>query len=184
MCFLERYAVWKGVLSAKKCFLGRIGNLPMKTGEDSQPGKIRPARVRKSYSYRNAMARATRVLKKPEKLETLLIEARNKAAKLDKGPIGEARDSIFTLFRLVKAYARGHYRDISWSNLVLVVAALIYFVAPLDMLPDFLLALGYIDDAAILGWTIRAIADELARFAVWESDQGNRPARPVDSARD
>lgn len=149
----------------------------MTPNSNPKADKIKPARVRKSYSYRNAMARAARVLKKPDKLEKLIADARNKAARLDKGPIGEARDGFFALFRLVNAYARGHYRDISWSNLVLVVASIIYFVAPIDMLPDFLVALGYIDDAAILGWTIRAIADELTRFTAWENDQAPDPAR-------
>jgi uncharacterized membrane protein YkvA (DUF1232 family) len=38
--------------------------------------------------------------------------------------------------RVVVAYARGHYRDIPPESLVPVVAALLYVVSPLDVVPD------------------------------------------------
>jgi len=151
----------------------------MNTGEASPPckqtTKINPKRVRASSSYRGAMAKAAKVLKKPEKLSRLVREATNKAKKLDKGSIGETKDSLLSLFRLAKAYGTGEYRSISWSNLVLLVASIIYFVTPIDLIPDFLLAMGYFDDVAILTWTVKAISEELDQFKLWEKNQALTP---------
>jgi uncharacterized membrane protein YkvA (DUF1232 family) len=156
----------------------------MTTEENNQPSpKLNPQRVRSSATYRGAMAKATKILKKPEKIAKLVSDASAKASKLDDNRLGAAKDNLLALFRLVKAYGKGQYKAISWSNLVLVVAALVYFVTPIDLVPDFLLALGYFDDAALLGWTIRAIGDELAKFTQWEKNQAT-PVGAVEVADD
>jgi uncharacterized membrane protein YkvA (DUF1232 family) len=148
-----------------------------------QKRKLNPERVRSSASYRSALASSAKFLKKPEKLAKLLDDAANKIRKLDSGPIAEVKDNLYSLFRLVKRYSKGEYRDISWANLVLVVSAIVYFVTPLDMLPDFLLAMGYLDDAAILGWTVKTLGDELSKFNAWEREHNQAPAE-VDLADD
>lgn len=169
------------VLSA---FSFRYFDNPMDIGAEPKSSKINPERIRKSASYRAALARAAKVLKKPEKLTNLINDAAKKAGTLNKGPIAEARDSLFALFRLLKAYTKGEYRDLSWSNLVLVVSALLYFVMPVDLLPDIITGLGYLDDAAILTWTINALGHELERFKSWEKSHPEHPHRAVEMAED
>ena len=156
----------------------------MDTGTEPPGSRINPERIRKSASYRAALARAAKVLKKPEKLSRLVNEAIAKAGDLDRGPMAEARASLFALFRLLRAYATGDYRDVSWSNLVLVVSALVYFVMPVDLIPDIITALGYFDDAAIITWTISVMGDELEKFKRWESSRAAAPAVAVEVAED
>ena len=155
---------------------------------DNDPGSsssnINPQRIRKSAAYRAALARSAKVLRKPEKLQRLIGEATAKINRVGKGPLADVRDSLYTLFRLLGAYGNGRYRDVSGSSLMLVVAAIGYFVMPLDLLPDILLGLGYIDDAAILTWTINTIAQELDKFRDWEAQQARSHARPVEMAED
>ena len=55
----------------------------------------------------------------------------------------------------------------------MIVASLIYFVSPIDLIPDFILGLGFIDDATVLAWTIRACAADLAAFIAWENSEPN-----------
>jgi len=73
-------------------------------------------------------------------------------------------------FRLVRCYAKGEYRDISVESFGLIVASIIYFVMPFDTLPDFIVALGFIDDVALLTWTFNTVALDLDRFVAWEKD--------------
>ena len=47
--------------------------------------------------------------------------------------------------------------------LLLVVAALIYFVTPTDLLHDFFIG-GFIDDVSIVLYIIKSIDDELKRY--------------------
>src|SRR5690606_37786207 len=68
--------------------------------------------------------------------------------------LGSARDQLALLAQLVGAVWRGEYKGLSRQALVAAVAALIYFVSPLDAIPDWLLAVGFLDDIAVLGWVI------------------------------
>jgi uncharacterized membrane protein YkvA (DUF1232 family) len=52
-----------------------------------------------------------------------------------------------------------------------VGAALLYWLMPLDLIPDPILALGFIDDAAILGWVLKRLSDDLAAFRAWEAER-------------
>ena len=42
------------------------------------------------------------------------------------------------MLRLIRAYYRGDYRLIAESTLVIIIAAVIYVVSPLDVIPDAL----------------------------------------------
>ncbi len=52
--------------------------------------------------------------------------------------------------------------------MTLIIASIIYFVTPIDLIPDFIIGLGFIDDAAILTWTFNAIRNDINSFVEWE----------------
>lgn len=143
----------------------------------------KPNRLLNSRAYKKARDLVSKTIQSPEKLLSLVASAQAKAAGSRSGKLAELLDSIGAAFRLLKAYARGDYRDISFESLALVVASIIYFVMPIDVLPDFILALGLADDAALLAWTFRAVADDIKAFLDWESAQQAEPsviALPAD----
>ncbi|MCT8190748.1 DUF1232 domain-containing protein [Pseudomonas monteilii] len=89
-----------------------------------------------------------------------------------KGPrIGQLREDVKLLQSLCLAWWRGEYRAISPKALVTIVAGLLYFVSPIDAIPDWLLGVGLLDDIAVLGWVLKTVADELARFRAWRDSQ-------------
>ncbi|MEN5303507.1 YkvA family protein [Pseudomonas sp. TWI628] len=89
-----------------------------------------------------------------------------------KGPrIGQLRDDVKLLQSLCLAWWRGEYRAISPKALVTIVAGLLYFVSPIDAIPDWILGVGFLDDIAVLGWVLKTVADELARFKAWRDSQ-------------
>jgi uncharacterized membrane protein YkvA (DUF1232 family) len=67
----------------------------------------------------------------------------------------------------VKSYALGDYRGVSNRNIIFSVAALIYLVSPLDLIPDFL-AVGWADDVSLLMWVYSNFKSEMEAFLVWE----------------
>mgnify|MGYP001797371243 CR=1 FL=1 len=69
---------------------------------------------------------------------------------------------------MIRAYANGSYRDISVGNIVLVVAAILYFVTPIDLIPDAVPGAGLVDDATVLAFVLARLDVELDRFAAWE----------------
>ncbi|MFI7838642.1 YkvA family protein [Pseudomonas asiatica] len=99
-----------------------------------------------------------------------------------KGPrIGQLREDVKLLQSLCLAWWRGEYRAISPKALVTIVAGLLYFVSPIDAIPDWLLGVGFLDDIAVLGWVLKSVADELARFKAWRDSQAPERLRVVES---
>ena len=130
--------------------------------------KITGERVEESTSYRTAKNRAADYADDPDKLNDLLDRATRKADS-KKGRLAEVWDSLTACLRLLRAYASGRYRDIPWASLVSIIAAVVYFVMPADLIPDFILAFGFIDDAALIGWIINSVKGDIDNFIEWES---------------
>lgn len=109
----------------------------------------------------------------PVKLAGLANSAQKKASKHASRKLANVLEPIKVSYRLIQAYASGTYRDISLENFGLIVAAIIYFVMPVDALPDFIAGLGFTDDAAVLAWTFKRVSEELNKFVAWESSSGD-----------
>src|SRR5690606_24664819 len=81
------------------------------------------------------------------------------------------KDDLRLLRSLCLAWFKGEYRQISSQALLMVVGALLYFIAPLDAVPDWLLGVGFLDDLAVLAWVMRTWKGELEAFAAWRAQQ-------------
>jgi len=66
----------------------------------------------------------------------------------------------------VRDVVRGDYR-LPWKTVGSLVAALAYFLAPLDAIPDFIPLVGFVDDAAVLGLVFTAAQADLRRYCEW-----------------
>ncbi|MGH8380548.1 YkvA family protein [Pseudomonas sp.] len=98
-----------------------------------------------------------------------------------KGPrLGKLREDVRLMQALCLAWWRGEYRSISAKALVTVVAGLLYFVSPLDAIPDWLLGVGLLDDIAVLAWVLKAVSDELAAFSAWRNRLAPEKLRVVE----
>ncbi|WP_413301703.1 YkvA family protein [Bacillus sp. 1P10SD] len=104
----------------------------------------------------------------PKKTLGLLNKAMRMANER-KESLGEARDKLQLFFDLIKAYSKGEYKDVSKGTIVTVIGAILYFVSPLDFVPDFIIGLGIIDDAAVIGYTLKKISQELEGFKKWKN---------------
>lgn len=114
--------------------------------------------------------RAGWYLKDKERLHRLVGEALSMAR--TRG--GAIWTDIHLLTRLTKAWMNGAYHGVSAQTLVAIVAALLYFINPLDMVPDFIPGVGYIDDAALIAWLLKNLAGDLDQFRDWENSRENR----------
>ena len=92
-------------------------------------------------------------------------------------------EDFHRLIRLARAWAKREYTVIPWRSLVYVVAALLYFINPIDVIPDALVGLGFVDDAAVVAAVVRALRREIAAFDAWEStDEASILPAPVREA--
>ena len=129
----------------------------------------KPNWLLRSRAYKKALDLVTATIRSPERLLELVSSAQLKAVGKEK--LAGLLEPIGASFRLLKAYAKGEYRDISLESLALIVASIIYFVMPIDVIPDFIIALGFTDDAALLAWTFKSVAADIEKFLEWEKEE-------------
>ncbi len=131
----------------------------------------------RSSMYRTVREQAERLLKHPDEARALLKEAasRLQEAIAPGGQMTAIREEVLTLIRLTSAYMNRTYTDLPWQSIVAALAALVYLVMPFDALPDFIPLGGFLDDAAVLGFVIKSIRDDLRRFRWWEEAHRSPP---------
>ncbi|MEN6637505.1 MAG: YkvA family protein [Clostridiaceae bacterium] len=81
--------------------------------------------------------------------------------------VGGMLSEIPILIALVKAYIEKRYLDIPIGSIIAVVGALIYFLSPVDLMPDFLPAIGLVDDAAVIGLALKLVHDDVKEYKTW-----------------
>lgn len=133
------------------------------------------SRVLKSVFFRTAGGRAYKTAKNSRSILKLIQDAMAKSGGLSGASIAAVRGQLGLLARLLKAYASGEYREVPWKTLVRMIAVLIYFVSPIDFIPDILPIIGLTDDIALLIWLFGAVKGDLDKFEQWESRKGIIP---------
>lgn len=87
--------------------------------------------------------------------------------------LGELLFQARRLLALVKAYWRGEYRAVPRYTIAAVVAAFLYVLTPLDLLPDFIPFVGLLDDALMLSLCLRWVGNDLQAFEDWRLSRGD-----------
>lgn len=82
--------------------------------------------------------------------------------------VGEKLTDIPILISMVRSYMKKEYTEIPLGTIIGVVAALIYFVSPADVIADAIPVIGYIDDVVVVGWVIKMIHDDLEDYRQWK----------------
>jgi uncharacterized membrane protein YkvA (DUF1232 family) len=145
-----------------------------------------------SKFFKKFLASAESYIQQPTRLKKLLTDAYEKASeKKELGTLAhEAWETLQSLFRLIKQSISGEYTELPTSTVVAAVAVLIYFLSPLDLIPDFIPVLGLLDDMALVAWFSTSIKHELDKFHTWEAAKAatvvsdeelwkNRPSTPT-----
>lgn len=122
--------------------------------------------------FKRAEKKAKELLGNQEKLDSLIKSAKEKSKKKSK-QLKSVWNEFQTLLRLLKAYWKKEYRETPWRTILYATAALIYFVNPLDLIPDFIPMTGLLDDISIITFVISSIKTDLDKFKEWEEEKLN-----------
>lgn len=92
---------------------------------------------------------------------------------LGRGPLGQFVEEVFLAIALVKDYATGDYRKIPYWGIGAIVLMLLYVVNPIDLIPDFLIGIGQIDDLIVVTLCLILVRQEIADYKAWR--EADRP---------
>lgn len=118
--------------------------------------------------------KAKEYLHDPRKAESLIKNAIQKSSK-QKGALGAAWEKLTLCIDLIRAFEKGEYRHVSRGTIITILGALIYFVSPVDVVPDFIAGLGIVDDAAVIGFALKKIGAEVDEYKRWKETRANSP---------
>ena len=130
------------------------------------------------------LRRGARLLSNPSGLKRLVVQAAKKLNGSGSEKIKAVGEQLGLLIDLLKAYIAGDYRDISTQAIASVAGAIIYFVVPLDGVPDFLFGWGFVDDAAVISYVIAQLSTELESFKQWRETASITHTQAIEQSDD
>lgn len=112
------------------------------------------------------MGKSNRILNNKHRFFNLFTRSMSKAEGI--GEFDEIKTDLGTVFSLVGDYLHGNYKKVSKTSLLLIIGSLLYLLNPMDIVPDFLLGVGFLDDLAVFTYMIRKIRQELDKYRTWK----------------
>lgn len=124
----------------------------------------------KESSIKEYISKAKKIINDDEKLKKLIEDVLKKLKEIssDKKTSAKLNDSLRIFIRIINAYSSKEYTYVPWKTICLIVAGLIYFIYPIDLIPDFIPVSGLIDDIALIAWIYESIQDDIDNFLEWE----------------
>ena len=111
---------------------------------------------------------AEELIKDSDKLEDFLIKLEKK---MDDIPgVGKALSNVPILISLVRAYAKKEYTEVPVGTIVAIIAALLYVLSPIDLIPDAIPGIGFVDDAAVVAYCLKKVKEDIDAYKLWRDN--------------
>jgi uncharacterized membrane protein YkvA (DUF1232 family) len=111
------------------------------------------------------------VVQQEQKIVELVQDVGGKLGKLaSNSKVRKLTDPVQVFIRMIRAHIKGTHK-ISFSTLGLIVLAMVYFISPIDFIPDFLGVIGFADDLSVVLAVYAKVKDEIEGFLEWERTQ-------------
>ena len=81
--------------------------------------------------------------------------------------VGEEFAVIPIMISLIKHYVEGKYTTVPYGTILAIMSALIYVLSPVDIIPDFIPFVGYLDDVAVIGLCLLMVKTDIEAYDEW-----------------
>lgn len=119
-------------------------------------------------------AAAKEILADSEKLDAFLLRLEQKL-KVVPG-VGDILAIVPTMISLLRSYSKKEYTQIPMGTLIAIVSALIYFLSPIDLIPDSIPGFGQLDDAAVIIACLKWVKDDIEEYERWREENKEIPS--------
>ncbi len=123
-----------------------------------------------SAFFEKNSAEAEDILKNEDKMERFLQKLEQK---LKTVPVaGNALAYIPLMMSLVRSYVKKEYDEPPITSMISIVVTLIYFLSPVDLIPDAVPGAGFIDDAVVITGCLALVRTDLEDYRIWRKENG------------
>ena len=122
--------------------------------------------------YQKAKEKASGIVGDKERMSALVSSSREKLQSInfEDSKISRLAVNLRVIIRIIKAYANGSYREMPWKSLLALVGGVVYFLMPLDLIPDFIPFTGFMDDFTVIMLLSGAFQQDIEDFLIWEEN--------------
>lgn len=78
------------------------------------------------------------------------------------------------LISMVRSYWKKDYTRVPRRTMLAIVSALIYFLSPIDVIPDWIPFLGQMDDALVIATCWKLVNKDIAHYREWQVTTGRK----------
>ncbi|KLT65217.1 YkvA family protein [Pedobacter sp. BMA] len=121
--------------------------------------------------FKKSQSRASAILKDKSKASVTVENALGKAVS-NRSDLEGVWDKMVLLLAVSKDFINGNYTAIPKRSIIAILGGLVYFLSPIDVVPDFVPVLGFIDDIFVLNLVYKQVLKDLEEYKTWKSGQG------------
>ena len=99
------------------------------------------------------------------------LKAESGTAEEKSKSLGDELGSFSVLWSLLHDYWAGEYKAVPWRLLAAIGFSVTYLVSPLDIVPDFIPFVGFVDDATVFALVVSAFQSEIDKYRKWKNEQ-------------
>lgn len=112
--------------------------------------------------------KAEKLLQDEDKLEETLQRLEKKLQKIPAA--GDTLAMVPTMISMVRSYIKKEYTKMPIGTVVAVISALVYVLSPIDLIPDIIPGVGYIDDTAVVATCLLLVGSDIEEYQKWRTE--------------
>ncbi|MEG1723780.1 MAG: YkvA family protein [Anaerovoracaceae bacterium] len=124
---------------------------------------------------KNSTWKAEKIIQDKEKTCMLFDDAMDM---LESFPmLGPYMTEIPYMLHMVVDALKGEYKNLPMKSIVGITAGVLYFVSPIDLIPDIVPMAGQMDDVGVLIWVLNAVHRDIEKYKVWRKTKRALPVQ-------
>ncbi len=142
----------------------------MNNANEYEEYTAKPNEVSVQDAFQQSTKQAEQMLEDENKTKDFLDTVEKKFASIK--VIGKGLSQIPLMINLIRSYLKKEYTNVPIGSILAILGALIYFLSPVDLIPDILPGIGKLDDAAVIAIALKLVSTDLECYAEWRQGQG------------
>ena len=130
--------------------------------------------VEENKTFKKAIEKSENVVDNKKRVDSILEKTMKKLTKV-KDRTKEFKDNLSVAVSLVKDWLKGNYKEVPKKTIIYLIGAFIYFLMPIDMIPDFIFKFGLLDDIAVLNFVLGAFIEDIENYKKFKEKNQNEP---------